>query len=264
MVNIEEANRNEIQVLEDTAKVFDALYINLLEGLGKTIIRDVYDSRQASLRSQLKPLHDRPLKDVWFYTPKHVLAAVNIDETTVDSTVDDDQLEEYLTAVLAAFLLFYNIDNVDNQAVVASAKTVFYTYLYEQLYGLVDETTFFNTKASRDVLTVLGGASVVGGKIVRDVYGRHYYNGLAYNGMLYAGSLAQDVLDVRRWRWQHNSRDSRALEAHQKLDGKTYTQAERTTVLANTSVSWLGSYFYTGDHRGCLCVELFADTDTSI
>lgn len=256
MVNFDKLNDAERKTFLEARTVFDSIYVDLLEGLGKTVIRKALDSKQASMIGEAKSWYQLPLRQVYLSRSKHMVAAVNVSQSEVGEIVDEEQARDYILGLAVAAGIFFGSKDFEKNVDLAVAVLLKHYRL--QLASVNVEEVILSSQATRDVLTVLGGATVVNDVVVRDIYGRHYNDGLATNGMLYTGTIAQQKIANPNllWEWSHITPAGRALEEHSRLDGLKYSQKDRESKLANSSVSWLGTFFFPGDHKGCQCFEM--------
>lgn len=237
-------NANEENVWFQTRTFLDGLVENIVTAGAKQAIKYVTDSRQASLQADFKQYIGLSLPEVWSRLPREYVRFAAVTDT--------QSIEDYVIEVATAAGLFFGTEVLFLRNVQAAVK-----YVEKAIAETVTAQTNLTAQTVRDMLTIIGGADVVDGTVRRDIYGRHYYEGEANNGMLYTGSLALRALQASRpeYEWAHITPQDRALEAHTELDGKKYTSQSREAALSNSTVGWLGQYFFPGDHNGCQCYE---------
>jgi hypothetical protein len=108
--------------------------------------------------------------------------------------------------------------------------------------------------ALRQSLSIAGGAqgtTTEGGAIISAITGGP--DGGIATGVNVLDIFAKMDKPLSGWQWVYGDSDD-PFEAHENLDGKTFTTWDDPVLSVSGDDAWLGtSTYYPGDHRGCQC-----------
>lgn len=265
-------NRLELRTWGELQGVLDTEVNNILNRVGRKIIRHLTDIKTASAKTILESFKDTPAELIPLQADRTFLAANGLQ---LDEEVEKERrhLEVAVIAIFAAANL--SRTNILNNGVsqgkpgyvelpdysriaaeVASQSILEYIMSFKGYEKAIAEGTTFAGEQivgrtppwlARQILQAAGGADVAAGKVIQARDGAILYKNKPALGGYANGPVVQEALKEKGydilWEWYHDH-PKNPFPPHVALAGVQFRESEMTQVTGG---------MHPGDHVGCQC-----------